>query len=92
MQKSFILSSIVLCTLFTVIALRYLDSFSVGFFPLIFSASLVSTLLESDDKSNWTLFVNSFPLAKDSQLKADFLFCYSFTALIYMSSLLLVIL
>ncbi len=76
MQKFSIISILIVCIVINFISIQYFDSFSMLIFIVIFSVNIVSSLYEQDKKANWELFVNSLPLAKKTQLKTDFLFCY----------------
>ncbi|QDQ01786.1 hypothetical protein FOH38_15560 [Lysinibacillus fusiformis] len=77
MQKFSIVSVLIICIVINFISIQYFDSFSMLFFIVIFSVNIVSSFYEQDKKANWELFVNSLPLTKNTQLKADFLFCYT---------------
>lgn len=83
MQKFSIISVLIVCIVINFISIQYFDSFSMLFFIVIFSVNIVSSFYEQDKKANWELFVNSLPLTKNTQLKADFLFCYTQTFILF---------
>ncbi len=76
MQKFSLVSLLIICIIINFISIQYFDSFSMLLFIVIFSVNIVNSFYEQDKKANWELFVNSLPLAKKTQLKTDFLFCY----------------
>lgn len=75
-QKWSILFVVIICAIISYMDIPYLDDPSMGIFAVVFSASIVGGLYESDYKINWELFVNSLPLTKKTQLQADYLYCY----------------
>ncbi|GLC87348.1 ABC-2 transporter permease [Lysinibacillus piscis] len=59
-----------------------LDTSSIGIAIVIFSTSIISSMYITDRKVNWQMFVNSLPISKKVQLQADFLYSYSYVALL----------
>ncbi|AVK83217.1 hypothetical protein C3943_06400 [Lysinibacillus sp. B2A1] len=82
-QKWSILFVVIICAIISYMDIPYLDDPSMGIFAVVFSASIVGGLYESDYKINWELFVNSLPLTKKTQLQADYLYCYGIVIVLF---------
>jgi len=82
-QKWSILFIVMICAIISYMDIPYLDDPSIGIFAVVFSASIVGGIYESDHKINWELFVNSLPLTRKTQLQADYLYCYGIVILLF---------
>lgn len=86
MQKGHIFIVIIISLIITLINFRYFSNASIAMFALILSATIVQSMYTQDHKVKWELFVNSLPLTKKTQLLADYLYCYGFIALLFITS------
>lgn len=82
-QKWSIFFVVIISAIISFLDIPYLDNPSIGIFAVVFSASIVGGLYDSDYKINWELFVNSLPLTKKTQLQADYLYCYGIVILLF---------
>jgi len=82
-QKWSILFIVMICAIISYMDIPYLDDPSIGIVAVVFSASIVGGIYESDHKINWELFVNSLPLTRKTQLQADYLYCYGIVILLF---------
>lgn len=86
MQKWYILIVLTISVTITFVNVRFFSNSSIVMFALIFSVTIVESMYTQDNKAKWELFVNSLPLTKKMQLQADYLYCYGFIALLFITS------
>ncbi|WP_342557495.1 ABC-2 transporter permease [Lysinibacillus sp. FSL P4-0201] len=72
-----------ICLLLHFVHLPFVDSPSIGLFVVVISANIVDNLYRGDRQVKWTMYVNTLPLSKKTQLQSDFLFCYGLIALLF---------
>ncbi|MEC1301690.1 MULTISPECIES: ABC-2 transporter permease [Lysinibacillus] len=82
-QKWTILFTMTICLLLHFVHLPFVDSPSIGLFVVVISANIVDNLYRGDRQVKWTMYVNTLPLSKKTQLQSDFLFCYGLIALLF---------
>lgn len=82
-QKWTILFAMTICLLLHFVHLPFVDSPSIGLFVVVISANLVDNLYRGDRQVKWTMYVNTLPLSKKTQLQSDFLFCYGLITLLF---------
>lgn len=82
-QKWTILFAMTICLLLHFVHLPFVDSPSIGLFVVVISANLVDNLYRGDRQVKWTVYVNTLPLSKKTQLQSDFLFCYGLITLLF---------
>ena len=63
-----------ICLLLHFVHLPFVDSPSIGLFVVVISANLVDNLYRGDRQVKWTVYVNTLPLSKKTQLQSDFYF------------------
>lgn len=82
-QKWTILFTMTICLFLHFVHLPFVDSPSIGLFVVVISANIVDNLYKGDRQVKWTMYVNTLPLSKKTQLQSDFLFCYGLIALLF---------